>query len=286
VNGPARVGDPDPQARPSYVGPGALVDGAIVEEDAMVEAGGRLGPSLILRRGFKVLPGKSVTTQEEAERPQLGKVAFLTDQDRAFMRQVVEANAALAVEYSRLAAEQIEQLSGIGMDPGGLPFNPRRELPTLAGSPTADPQFGGRIVGDVQLALGRAELETVVGKGVALQADVGQSIVIGRAAQIGEGVVIHGLPGITIRIGNGVRLGARAVVLGAPSQSHGGPADVTSIEENVEVGEGAIIFRSSIRAGAVIGRRAVIDGSEIRAGQRVPDGAVIVNNRQIGTVEW
>jgi carbonic anhydrase/acetyltransferase-like protein (isoleucine patch superfamily) len=116
VRGPARVGvdasELEEQASSSaaaaadvedsgvFLSFGARIDGAVVERDTALSALSRVGPGVRLRSGLVVLPGKNVTTQEQADNPALGKVRPLIESDVAFNAAVVEVNVGLASTIS------------------------------------------------------------------------------------------------------------------------------------------------------------------------------------------
>jgi len=97
---PARIGSLSDTAKPSFVGFNADVSGATLEEDTMVMHLAKVAPGITLHAGFKVLPGKAVWTQKQADDPRQGKVAPLTQADRDFMHGVLEVNEAFASQYA------------------------------------------------------------------------------------------------------------------------------------------------------------------------------------------
>lgn len=91
-------------------------------------------------------PVRTSPTQAEV----LTETVPVNDADRLFMQGVIEVNVAFAAQHNVLAAEDPKNIKGINnYDPGNMPFNPARNLPTLAGIPTQNPKFRNRIVGDV-----------------------------------------------------------------------------------------------------------------------------------------
>src|SRR3712207_385046 len=56
---------------------GSEVDGATLELNSGVSALARVAPGITLPSGYLVLPGKDVTTQDEAQDPALGKVRYI-----------------------------------------------------------------------------------------------------------------------------------------------------------------------------------------------------------------
>jgi hypothetical protein len=122
-----------------------------LEKNTGVSALARVGPGVRLKSGYIVLPGKNVTTQEEAENPDLGKVRRLVEGDIEFNEAVLEVNIALAREYTKLFRENPSNVKGINYDPGNTFFNPDRNLPQLGGGPTRVPGYRNRIIGEVYM---------------------------------------------------------------------------------------------------------------------------------------
>ena len=79
--------------------------------------------------------------------------------------------------------------------------------------------------------------------------------------------------------------GFHAVVDGGDDSSNT-PHETTRVEDDVAVGDWAVVFRSTIGKGTMIGIRALVDGSQIAPGTVVPDRAIIIDNKRVGTVEW
>ncbi|MDP9429619.1 MAG: hypothetical protein M3Q47_12410 [Actinomycetota bacterium] len=158
VIGPAQIAltgsdipaDPD-EDQEVFLSFGAQVDGAVLEKNTGVSALGRVGPGVVLRSGTLVLPGKNVTTQEEADDRSLGKVRDITEADVAFNEAVIEVNIALAREYTELYREDPNAVHGVNVDPGGSEFNPDRDVPSFAGTELAVPGHRNRVIGDVDL---------------------------------------------------------------------------------------------------------------------------------------
>jgi carbonic anhydrase/acetyltransferase-like protein (isoleucine patch superfamily) len=271
---------------PAFVGFNAVVDGATIEPDAMVNSLARVGPGVTLHGGKKVLPGKFVQTQAQADDPALGKVALVTDADRAFMNGVIHVNTDFAEGYARLARRKHGQaVRGINVNPGGSDFNSRSVAPTLAGVRTVNPGFKDRIIGKVQLADTLAQLARALGARDSIRADEGFPFKIGHISKWLDRVTVHALEETNIQIGPGSKFGFHAVIHGGPDDGNH-PHDRTRIGKKVSVGDFGIIFRSTVGDGSKIGNRALVDGSQLAPGTVVPDGAIIVNNVNLGTIEW
>jgi carbonic anhydrase/acetyltransferase-like protein (isoleucine patch superfamily) len=239
-----------------------------------------------LHGGLKVLPGKFVQTQAQADDPALGKVAAVTDADRTFMNGVIHVNEFFAEGYAHLALHNHGQaVRGINVNPGGSDFNPKSVAPTLNGQRTVDPGFKDRIIGKVELANTLAQLARALGAKDAIRADEGFPFKIGELGRWGDRVTVHALEETSITIGPGSKFGFHAVIHGGPDDGNH-PHDLTRIGKHVTVGAFGIIFRSTVGAGSVIGSRALVDGSQLPAGTVVPDGAIIINNVYLGQIEW
>jgi carbonic anhydrase/acetyltransferase-like protein (isoleucine patch superfamily) len=91
VNGPSLLGADGPSQEhssdkhssdkhtASFVGFNSLIDGAVLDHNAMVLHLARVGPGITIPQGHVVLSGKNVETQAEAEDFDLGKVIPITD---------------------------------------------------------------------------------------------------------------------------------------------------------------------------------------------------------------
>jgi carbonic anhydrase/acetyltransferase-like protein (isoleucine patch superfamily) len=283
VMGPAVIGKRG--GRPSFVGFNAYVDRATVEEDAMVGVLARVAPGVVIRSGRKVLPGKLVRTQAEADSLALGKVDVVTDADRQFMEGVLHVNVAFARQYIELYRTVPTEVRGIARDPGNSDFNHGAELPVLGGRASAHPDFAARIIGWVTMDNTVDELTGLLGSQVSIRADEGERFRFGRLAAVRDKVTFHALEHTRLSVGNGVRIGAHVVVHGGDDAGNA-PRDETVVGDSVGVGDWAVVFRSTIGNGSVIGERAIIDGSQLPPGTIVPDRAIIIKNKRVGTVEW
>ncbi len=271
-------GDPPAPVCPSFVGFNAMVDGAVIEKDAMVQTLARVAPGVTIPSGRKVLPGKNVASDAEVT----AKTAEVTEADREFMHGVIEVNTAFAEQYAVLAAEDPSNVRGINVDPGNTAFNPLRNLPTLNGVPTRDPGFRNRIIGDVRTADGRAELDAVMGEKIALRADEGEPFAVGSIDAMGSRAIFHALEHTHLQLGNHGRYGERSLV-------HGGPTpfdDATVTGDNVQFGERAVFFRSRVGDNSRVGARSLVQQSDLPAGTVIPDRTVVINNEVFGSVEW
>ena len=296
VRGPALIGVGAAEEEDSgvFVSFGAQVDGAIIERDSGLSALSRVGPGVRLRSGLIVLPGKNVTTQDEAEDPALGKVRPIVDADRAFNAGVVEVNVGLAREYTRLEREDPSAVLGINVDPGGNVFDANRDAPTVesalcTGPAVREPAFRNRIIGDVCFEDSLSTLDERLGDEISLRADEGGPFSVGTIDQMHDGVILHAIEGADLSLGNGVSYGAGAIVHGGgrpaidPTTGFAAP---TVVGNDVTLGAGATVFRSLLRNGVVVGDRSAIVGSELEIGQVVPPRTIYANDAAFGPVEW
>ena len=74
ILGPSTIGAYGASAKATEIGPGALIDQATIKPGAIVSALARVGPGVTVPTGYRVLPGKNVTTNAEASDPALGMV--------------------------------------------------------------------------------------------------------------------------------------------------------------------------------------------------------------------
>ncbi len=317
VRGPARIGvdasEPDGGAGVSTVSAaaataapegaedsgvflsfGAQVDGAVLERDTALSALSRVGPGVRLRSGTVVLPGKNVTTQEQADDPALGKVREIMETDVEFNAGVVEVNVGLAREYSRLAREDATAVRGINVDPGGNPFDESRDAPTVesalcAGPEVRAPESRNRVIGDVCFEDTLDDLDRKLGDGISIRADEGGPFSIGTIAAMDDRVIFHALEGNDLQVGERVDYGSRAVVHGGGRpqvDATTGLAAPTIVGNDVVLGSSSVVFRSLLRNGTTVGFKSAVVGSQTAVGQVIPDRTIYANDAVFGPVEW
>ena len=259
---------------PSFVGFNSEVDGAVVDKDAMVLHLARVGPGVHIPSGRKVSSGRNITTQQDV----MAKTEPVTEADRLFMAGVVEVNVAFAHGYAQLQAEDPSNVRGINYDPGGTPFNPVRNLPTLGGVPTRDPSARSRIIGDVRLpdrvSASRAALSS-------LRSDEGEPFVVGGIDFMGSYSTFHALEHTGMALGPNGFYGSHSLV-------HGGPAfDATTRSgAGLRLGSHAVLFQSHVGNGVTIGDRSLVQASNLPDGTVVPARTVVVGGAVAGAVEW
>jgi carbonic anhydrase/acetyltransferase-like protein (isoleucine patch superfamily) len=283
IVGPATVGTAN--GKPAFVGFNSWVEGAMIEPDAMVTHLVKVSAGVVIRSGTKVLPGKWIRTQDEADNPALGKVTAVTDADREFMRGVLHVNAAFASGYTDLYQSSPALVRGIGRDPGHSDFNHEADLPTLAGIAEARPDFPARIIGAVVMSDSVRQLEAKLGKNISIRADEGEHFRFGHVGSLQDRVTFHALEHTDLSVGNNGTFGYHVVVHGGPDDASE-PRTLARIEDDVTVKDWAVVFRSKVGRGVTIGVRAYVDGSQLAAGTVVPDRAIMIKNKIVGTVEW
>jgi carbonic anhydrase/acetyltransferase-like protein (isoleucine patch superfamily) len=284
IVGPATVGAS--KGKPAFIGFNAYIDGAMVEGDAFIGHLARIAPGIVIRAGTKVLPGKFIRTQEEADRAELGKVTTVTDGDRAFMAGVLHVNVAFAAGYTDLFHASPNQLRGAGRDPGHSDFNHDTDLPSFAGKVEAHPeQDRFRIVGAVRMDDSFESLLPKVGRNVAIRADEGEHFHFGIVRRVQDRVTFHALEHTDIDVGQGDDFGFHVVVHGGPDDASE-PHAMTQVGDDVTIKDWAVVFRSKVGKGCTIGVRAYVDGSHLAAGTVVPDRAIMIKDKIVGYVEW
>jgi carbonic anhydrase/acetyltransferase-like protein (isoleucine patch superfamily) len=274
-------GTPAPESCGSFVSFNAVVDGGTLQKDAMVGALARVGPGVVIPSGRKVIPGKNVTSQAEVAT----ETAEVVEADREFMNGVLHVNAAFAVQYPKLLADDPKAGMGINYNPGNSDFNPNRDLPTAHGKKVQDPGFRNRIIGDVHLEQSVKELDEVMEDKISLRADEGEPFHIGTIKKMEERTTFHALEHTHIVTGNRGRFGERSIVHGGPN-ALGGTKNLTLTGNNVRIGDGALFFNSHIGDNSRLGDRSVVQASDLPAGTVVPARTIIVAGSVLGTVEW
>jgi carbonic anhydrase/acetyltransferase-like protein (isoleucine patch superfamily) len=304
VIGPAVVGGYNAAARPTYVGPGAVIDGATIEPGAFVSALARVGPGVTVPAGMKVLPGANVTTDAEASDPALGKVTPVTAADQADLASSLNANYALGVGYITLYQGQ----SATGVSPGvpitvsgvfngnlamvsgssSQPGAPTSFLPPGMGPKYPTPRrglaqgllsgFTARVAGGARFNQRAAHVQSSLGRRNSIRGDQGQPISIGSIANTGNSVTINSPGGGALTIGQGFSAGRGAVILGGTS------AKPAVLGDNVSIGAGAVVDRSSLGSGTTVGELAYVLNSTFPDGTNIPAGSIYINNVLVGHV--
>ncbi|MBK7831986.1 MAG: hypothetical protein IPJ56_06490 [Gemmatimonadetes bacterium] len=284
IVGPATVGAS--KGKPAFIGFNAYIDGAMIEPDAFIGHLARIAPGIVIHAGTKVLPGKFIKTQEEADRPELGKVVKVTDADREFMAGVLHVNTSFAAGYTDLFHASPNQVRGVGRDPGHSDFNHDADLPTFGGKSESHPENDRfRIIGAVTLDDSYDALLSKIGRNVAIRADEGEHFHFGVLTRLQDRVTFHALEHTDLEVGSRDEFGFHVVVHGGPDDG-AEPHEVTKVGDDVTVKDWAVVFRSKVGNGVVIGVRAYVDGCHLTAGTVVPDRAIMIKDKIVGYVEW
>jgi carbonic anhydrase/acetyltransferase-like protein (isoleucine patch superfamily) len=286
VKGPAILGAGHNPHRQVFLSFGAEVDGAILEQNTQVSQLGRVGPGVRLHSGFVVLPGKNVTTQEEADNVHLGKVRLITEGDIIFAETVVEVNISFAQEYTRLFYDRPSNVRGINFNPGHSSFNEERSLPTLDGVQTRVPSFRNRIIGAVHLADTLDQLSSAMGERISLRADEGTPFLVEHVHQMEDNVIFHALEHSNLHLGNNITYGEQVLVHGGLGTTLDGRPLPTVIDDNVTLKDQSIVFKSHIGRGCVIGEKSAVINTILAPGTVIPDRVVYLNGVFFGAVEW
>ncbi len=324
VNGPSTISAYGASAKPTGIGPNALIDGATIRPGAVVGALARVGPGVTVPAGIYVLPGANVTTNAEASNPALGKVealpaSVLTDLTASLTRgsqlaagytNLYQGNSATGVNpgvdatVTGVNNGNLAAVRGTSQEPGpttttaatGITFEPSKTGPKFHGphKPSVEgdlSNFPARITGDVRFAARARNVASHLGRGNAFRADQGQPINFAGAPATGPNVTINSPLGGTVTTGSttktvgGVTIGKNfaansgAVLLGGPDASY-------TVGDNVTLGGGSVVDRSSIGAGASIGSRAYVSQSTVAPGEVVAPGTILIKNKVVGTVAW
>ncbi len=284
IVGPATVGAS--KGKPAFIGFNAYIDGAMIEPDAFIGHLARIAPGVVIHGGTKVLPGKFIKSQEEADRAELGKVTKVTDADRQFMAGVLHVNTAFAAGYTDLFHDSPNQVKGVGRDPGHSDFNHDADLPTFGGKPESHPDADRfRIIGAVKLDDAYDVLLPKIGRNVAIRADEGEHFHFGVVARLQDRVTFHALEHTDLDVGQRDDFGYHVVVHGGPDDG-AEPHEIMQVGDDVTVKDWAVLFRSKVGNGVVIGVRAYVDGCHLAPGTVVPDRAIMIKDKIVGYVEW
>jgi carbonic anhydrase/acetyltransferase-like protein (isoleucine patch superfamily) len=115
VYGPSQIGGfGTTNGKATYIGPGALIDGATIGPGAIIGTLARVGPGVTVPSGVEVKPGVNITTNDQANNPALGFVEPLVAADQATMVKSLTNSKLLASGYATLYQGQ----SATGVTPG------------------------------------------------------------------------------------------------------------------------------------------------------------------------
>ena len=294
IEGPTRIGAAEGAARPTSIGPNAVVRDSTIASGAIVGAGAVV-TGVTVPAGIRVLPGAVISSQAEASDPSLGKVVAASTADVTAVRTLLSDSTALASGYATLY--QGQSASGVagsaeanttvaGLFNGDLArvrgtsaqpvtsFAPRAFRPkflTRKGKPISAgfANFPARVIGVVRFNQRPSAVAARVDKNVSIRADENQQIRLGAVDHLGAGSTIRTTRTGPLIVGRGLRTGQGSVIVGGPNAVLG---------DNVQVGTRAVVENSKLGSGTVIGEGAVIENSTLADGTVIPAGAVIVNN--------
>jgi carbonic anhydrase/acetyltransferase-like protein (isoleucine patch superfamily) len=267
---------------PSFIGFNAVVDGAIIEKDAMVGHLAKVATGVRIPSGRKVLPGKFVQNQRQVAE----KTALVTAADRVFMDGVIEVNVSFALNYPILAHEDPSNVRGINYDPGSTGFNPNRDLPTLAGAPTRAPDFRNRIIGDVRMADSLERLPEVMGANISLRADEGEAFELGTIQSMESMTTFHALEHSHIEMGEAGQYGFHSLVHGGPTEFDPAHPNLTHTGANFTLGAESVFFRSRAGDNVTIGFKSLVQQCDLASGTVVPKKTIRICGTPDSRVEW
>ena len=307
ILGPSTIGGYEGAAQPTEVGARAVIDDATIDPGAIVSPLARVGPGVTVPSGYRVLPGMDVTTDAEASDTKLGMVVAVTSSDISTLKQILSDGQGLAAGYTSLYQGKLgdggQPRPGQPHHPGGstsgyLPgVEGASQSPGpsyISGTKKVGPQFPtprqglissllsnfpARVIGDVVFQDQRAwQVALHLGRANSIRADEGQPISIGSIEHTGLHVTINSPLGGTLTIGQNFRAGTGAVILGGPSVN-------AKIGDDVNVGKGAVLDRTSLGSGSTVGTGAYLQTSTFPANTVIPPGAIYINNKFQGDVQ-
>ena len=308
ILGPSTIGAYGSSVQPTEIGPGAVIDQATVEPGAIVGALARVGPGVTVPSGYRVLPGKNVTTNAAAADPALGLVVPVTNSDTSTLSKLLTANLTLAQGYTTIYQGQfatgaspgigppttnvyngdLATVLGSGQQPGSptastafLPPGTGPTFPTPSGG-RIQGNFSGfraRITGGVVFQSSAGNIAHHLGRSNSIRGDIGQPITIGSIGRTGFGLSINAPGNGPITIGRNLVVGNNVTIMGDSTAK-------MVLGDDVTIGNGAVVEGSSLGSGSTVGARACLLNSTFPAGTQIPAGAIYENNKLVGYVEW
>jgi carbonic anhydrase/acetyltransferase-like protein (isoleucine patch superfamily) len=308
IFGPSTIGAYGSSVKPTEIGPGALIDQATIEPGAIVGPLARVGPGVTVPSGYRVLPGKNVTTNAEASKPALGMVVPVTNSDVSDLNKQLASNLTLAQGYNTLYQGQsvtgasigvpatttginngnLAAIQGVNNEPGSatastafLPpgTSPKFPSPGQGLIQVSLFNFPARIAGGVVFNSKAGIIAHSLGRSNSIRGDLGQPITFGMNIQTGSGVTITSPEGGQITFGSNLVVGNNATILG-------GSTSKMVVGDHVTIGSGSVIEGTSLGSGSSVGDRAVLMNSTFPAGTQIPAGAIYNRNVLVGHVEW
>jgi carbonic anhydrase/acetyltransferase-like protein (isoleucine patch superfamily) len=305
ILGPSTIGGYASAAQPTAIGANAVIDSATIQPGAIVSPLAHVGPGVTVPSGYRVLPGVDVTTEAQASNPKLGMVVPVTSSDTSAVKQQLSQSTSLAAGYAQLYQGNsatganpganptisginngyLPNIEGASLEPGpsSASFEPSKIGPAFV-SPNQGPvrallsNFPGRIIGQAIFDMKAGNLVMHLGRANSIRADEGQPITIASIMRTGPHVTINSPLGGTLTIGRDFRAGHRAVILGGPSVN-------TRIGDDVNVGAGAVLDRTSLGSGSTVGPDAYLLTSTFPANTVIPAKAIYISNKFQGYVQ-
>lgn len=307
VIGPSTIGIYSTTSKVVYVGPGAQIDGATLQEGAFVGALARVGPGVTVPTGYYVLPGVNVTTTAEASDPALGKVRVVTNADiTAATTQLnndlalasgyttvyqgnpaTGLNSGVAINVSGIYNGNLATVLGSGQQPGttavsfepSATVQPRFPAPRRASVNSLLNSYPLRVTGGVNFASRAIDVAAASGRGDTIAGDLGQPIKIASIGRLGDNVAIVSAVGGSMAIGDNFRADSNAVIFGSKGAKN-------AIGNNVSIGAGAVVIGSSLGDGTIVGARTLVVDSAFPAGSVLAPNSVYINGVLVRSVQW
>ena len=276
------------------VGVNAVVSNSIISPGSIVGVGATVS-GVTLPSGYRVLPHAVVTTNAEASNPALGRVVKVAATDLSAVTTELSSTVALAGGYTTLYQGQsatgaagapeaatsvvglnngnLAAVSGSSQEPGGLSFEPSRRGPLFQRNyrhliANQSYAFPARVVGGVIFHQNATAVAGRVGKHVSIRGDEGQPITIGSIARLGKDVTIRAVQKGSLTIGQHLLVGNGSAIIGGTGSTVG---------DDVNIGNHAVVDNSRIGSGVVVGDGAYVTGSTVAAGTVIAPGELLIN---------
>jgi carbonic anhydrase/acetyltransferase-like protein (isoleucine patch superfamily) len=308
IQGPSVIGGYLNNGKATEIGTNAEVDGAVIGPGAVVGDLARVGPGVTVPGGMMVLPGANVTTDAEASDPSLGKVVPVPSSVAVDMGRQLTISKQLAQGYATLYQGQsatgvtpgiasatasagpyngnLANVRGANLEPGAAtvsieptgPTGPTFIAPRGFQATGLLPDFTARVTGGANFRARARSIQAHLGHGNSIRADEGQPINFGFISQTGNGVTINSPTGGRLTVGRFFKAGDNAVLLGGDSAAY-------TLGDQVTLGAGAVVVRSSLGTGTTVGDHAYVADSNLPAGTNIPGGSIVIGNKVVGTVQ-
>jgi carbonic anhydrase/acetyltransferase-like protein (isoleucine patch superfamily) len=288
VLGGSQVGAFGAASQPTYVGPNAVIDHAVVQPGAYVGAGAYVGPGVVVPAGIAIRPGASVTTQAAVGTTRVTAAQY--QQIRTMLSDAVALSAGYTTLYQGNKVTGSSPGTTVatvfnGYLPAAEGVSPAPALPTVGtgGLKSVSPtfpsahigpvqadlyHFRGRIIGGVVFGQPPADVSLGLAHSDSIRADVVRPITFqGAFGRLGSFTTIYAPRGGKLTVGPNLQAGDHVVLIGGSSSVLG---------SNVTIGDGAVVSNSSLGDGVVVGSGAIVENATLRAGTVVPPHAVVI----------